>query len=143
MGQPFLAAAGFQPASPPMPRKDMIKSSFPSERSIRICWSSIVDKTVGIAKLKTGLMREIDGLLAVAGFRRDHVPEHEHGAVRRDFAAKRRRLCSRPIKEATGLDRYDDFSVNFSGINLLPCARSIRTRNRRRPIPTVLCRLSS
>src|SRR5262252_4727343 len=27
-----------------------------------------------------------------------------------------------PIKEATGLDRYYDFSVNFSGINLLPGA---------------------
>lgn len=40
-----------------------------NRQSIRI-WSSIVSKTVGIAKLKTGLMREIDGLLAVAGFRR-------------------------------------------------------------------------
>jgi uncharacterized protein (TIGR03435 family) len=28
-----------------------------------------------------------------------------------------------PIKDATGLDGYYDFSVNFSGINLLPGAR--------------------
>jgi hypothetical protein len=39
-------------------------------QSIRICWSSIMSETVGIAKLKTALMREIDILLAPAGFRR-------------------------------------------------------------------------